>query len=160
MNVSSPRALLLITGIPGTGKTYYGEKFATEFGFAHFDLEDQETLSRFTTFAHLISELLSLNKSVVVTWGFNPEDPLSIELIRQLRNAGFKLIWFDGNRPAALKAFRQRGSVSEQALAAQMQRIERAKVVERLKPTVIDPFDENGQFKPAAQLLQEIRNVK
>jgi hypothetical protein len=71
--------LFLITGIPGTGKTYYGAKFATDFGLVHYDLEDQQTLSRFTTFAQLISEMLSLNKSVIVTWGLNPEDPPSVE---------------------------------------------------------------------------------
>ena len=149
--------LFLITGIPGTGKTCYGDKFASQFGFVHYDLEDQQTLSRFTTFAQLISEMLSLNKSVVVTWGFNPEDPPSIELLRQLRNAGFKWIWFDGNRPAAVEAFRKRGTVSEQALVAQMQRIEKSKIVERLKPTIINSFDDLGHFKPTAELLDEIR---
>lgn len=61
------RYLFLITGIPGTGKTCYGDKFATDFGFVHYDLEDQQALNRFTTFAQLIIELLSLNKSVIVT---------------------------------------------------------------------------------------------
>jgi hypothetical protein len=37
------RDLLLITGIPGTGKTTYGDKFAKEFGFLHRDLEDPQT---------------------------------------------------------------------------------------------------------------------
>lgn len=151
--------LFLITGIPGTGKTCYGNEFASRFGFVHYDLENQQTLSRFATSAQLISEMLSLNKSVVVTWGFNPEDRPSVELLGQLRNAGFKWIWFDGNRPAALQAFRKRGTVSEEALAAQMQRIERSKVVERLKPTIIDSFDDLGHFKPTAQLLEEIRKA-
>jgi hypothetical protein len=151
--------LFLITGVPGTGKTCYGDKFATDFGFVHYDLEDQQTLSRFTTFAQLIIELLSLNKSVIVTWGFNPEDRPSLELIRQFRNAGLKLIWFDGNRPAALQAFRKRGTVSEQALVAQMERIERSKIVERLKPTIINPFNDDGRFKPAGELLGEIRQA-
>lgn len=151
--------LFLITGIPGTGKTWYGDKFATDFGFVHYDLENQQALNRLTTFAQFISELLSLKKSVVITWGFNPEDPLSLELIRQLRNAGLKLIWFDGNRPAALQAFRKRGTVSEQALVAQMQRIERTRIVERLKPTIINPLDENGQFKSPGDLLVEIRRA-
>ena len=151
--------LFLITGIPGTGKTWYGEKFATDFGFVHYDLENQQTLSRFATFAQLISEMLSLSKNVVVTWGFNPEDPPSLELIRQLRSAGFKWIWFDGNRPAALLAFSNRGDVPELALVAQMQRIERSKVVERLKPTIINSFDEAGSFKQPGRLLEEIRNA-
>jgi replicative DNA helicase len=41
------RDLLLITGIPGTGKTTYGDNFAKEFGFLHHDLEDNQTLNRF-----------------------------------------------------------------------------------------------------------------
>jgi hypothetical protein len=151
--------LFLITGIPGTGKTCYGNEFASKFGFAHYDLEDRQTLSRFATFADLISEMLFLNRNVVVTWGFNPEDAPSLELLRQLRNAGFKWIWFDGNRPAALQAFRKRGDVSEQALVAQTERIERTKIVERLKPTIINSFDDLGHFKPAAQLLEEIRRA-
>ena len=153
------RDLFLITGIPGTGKTCYGDKFATDFGFVHYDLEDQQALSRFTTFAQLIIELLSLNKSVIVTWGFNPEDPPSLELIRQLRDAGFKMIWFDGNRPAALRAFRRRGTVSEGALVAQMERIERSTIVERLKPTIINSFDDLVHFKPTEQLLEQIRKA-
>jgi len=50
----------------------------------------------------------------VVTWGFNPEDGPSLALLGHLRNAGSKLIWFDGNRPAALRAFRKRSTVSEE----------------------------------------------
>jgi len=154
------RDLFLITGIPGTGKTSYGEILAREFGFAHYDLEDPQTLNRFRTIGQLVSELLSPNKSVVVTWGFNPEDPPSLELLRQLRHVGFKLIWLDGNRPAAVRAFRKRGSVSEELLAAQMQRIERSKIVERLKPAIVNSFDDTGQFKSAAQLLEQIRNTR
>ena len=156
---TAQRDLLLLTGIPGTGKTFYGDKFATEFGFAHYDLEDQRTLSRFSSLGQLVSELVSVKKNVVVSWGFNPVDPPSLELIRLLRNAGFKLIWFDGNRAAALQAFRNRRTVSEELLAAQIQRIERNKIVEQLKPTIINSFDAYGQFKPPAELLDEIRKA-
>ena len=38
------RNLLLMTGIPGTGKTSYGNAFAQEFGFVHVDLETQPAL--------------------------------------------------------------------------------------------------------------------
>jgi len=39
----------------------------------------------------------------------------------------------------------------------QMYRIEATKIVDQLKPTIINSFDEKGQFKPAAELLQEIK---
>jgi adenylate kinase family enzyme len=66
------RDLLLITGIPGTGKTCYADKFAKEFGFLHRDLEDQqtETLNRFNANpAQFIRELLNEKKNVVVHFG-------------------------------------------------------------------------------------------
>jgi len=153
--------LLLITGIPGTGKTTYGNKFAVEFGFLHRDLEDQETLN------HLVADppkfirgLLRENRNVVVTWGFAPDDQASPYLVQLFREAGFQWIWFDGNRPAALREFQRRGTVSERDLYVQMHRIENSRVVERLKPIVINSFDEHGQFKPANELLEEIRNVE
>ncbi|MFZ0996863.1 MAG: hypothetical protein WA416_20095 [Candidatus Sulfotelmatobacter sp.] len=107
------RDLLLITGVPGTGKTTYGGMFATEFGFVHHDLEDQQTLNRFVANrAQFIGELLNEKKNVVVTWGFAPDDEPSVSLVLQLRSAGFEWIWFDGNRPAALREFLKTGHCS------------------------------------------------
>lgn len=150
--------LLLITGIPGTGKTTYGNKFAKEFGFLHRDLEDRATLN------HLIADpmqfvrgLLRENTNVVVTWGFGPDDQASLNVVQLFREAGFQWIWFDGNRPAAFREFLKRGTVPELDLYVQMYRIEKSRIVERLKPTVIDSFDERGQFKPANEILAEIR---
>ena len=152
--------LLLITGIPGTGKTTYGNKFAREFGFLHRDLEDRETLDHLVADPRqFIRELLSENRNVVVTWGFGPDDQASLDLVQLFREAGFKWIWFDGNRPAALREFQRRGTVPERDLYVQMFRIENSRIVERLKPTVINSFDECGQFKPANELLKEIRNT-
>jgi len=102
------RDLLLITGIPATGKTCFGNKFAKEFGFLHCDLEDQKAqiVNRFVeNSTQFIGELLNEKKHVVVTWGFGPDCQRSASLIQQLRSAGFKWIWFDGNRPAALREF-------------------------------------------------------
>ena len=152
------RDLLLITGIPGTGKTTYGDNFAKEFGFLHHDLEDNQTLNRFNANpAQFIGELLNEKKNVVVTWGFGPDCERSVFLVQQLRDAGFKWIWFDGNRPAALREFQKRATASERDLHVQMHRIEQSRIVERLKPSVINSFDDRGHFKPTKQLLSEVR---
>jgi hypothetical protein len=154
------RDLLLITGIPGTGKTCYANKFAREFGFLHHDLEDPQTrtLDRFNANpAQFIGELLKGEKNVVVTWGFGPDCERSVFLVRELRSAKFKWIWFDGNRPAALREFQRRATVREVDFYLQMYRIEKSGIVEQLKPTVINPFDDRGQFKPTRELLAEIR---
>lgn len=132
------RDLLLITGVPGTGKTTYGGMFATEFGFVHHDLEDQQTLNRFVANrAQFIGELLNEKKNVVATWGFAPDDEPSVSLVLQLRSAGFEWIWFDGNRPAALREFLKRGTVQEIALYVQMYRIEKSGIVEQLNQQLL-----------------------
>ena len=70
------RDLLLITGIPGAGKTTYGDRFASEFGFVHYDLEDQQMLIRFASNpARFIRELLHQDGSVVGTWVFSRSEP-------------------------------------------------------------------------------------
>lgn len=163
------RDLLLITGIPGTGKTCFAEKFAKEFGFLHHDLEDQQaqTLNRFNANpTQFIGELLNEKKNVVITWGFGPDCERSVVLVQQTISAGFKWIWFDGNRPAALREFQKRAeraaaqgpaTAQEIDFYRQMYRIENSRIVERLKPTVINSFDDSGQFKPTGELLEEIR---
>jgi hypothetical protein len=153
--------LLLITGIPGTGKTTYGDKFAEEFGFLHCDLEDPQSFSRFfPNPPQFIDDLLNEKRNVVVTWGFGPDHEPSVSRVLQLRSAGFKWIWFDGNRPAALREFQKRATVPELDLYVQMYRIENSRIVEQLKPIVIDSFDDCGQFKPTKDLLAEIRASK
>jgi hypothetical protein len=62
-----------------------------------------------------------------------------------------------GIGPAALREFQKRATVQEIAFYVQMYRIENSRIVERLKPIVINSFDDNAQFKAAKELLAEIR---
>lgn|SRR5579864_103793 len=151
------RDLLLITGIPGTGKTWYGGQFANQFGFIHYDLEEQSTLHLLAANpAQFITELASRTENVVVTWGFVP-DATQTALVFQFRNAGFKVFWFDGNRPAALREFQKRNTVPEELFYAQMYRIENSRIIAQLKPMTINSFDDEGRFKPASELLSEMK---
>jgi len=155
----SQRDLLLITGVPGTGKTWFGDKFAINFGFVHYDLEEQQTLNRLAANpAQFIAEIITRNENVVVTWGFLPDETQSA-IVPQFRNSGFKLIWLDGNRPAALREFQKRNTVPEELFYLQMYRIENSRIVAHLRPFIINPFDAQGQFKPPSELLNEIKRA-
>jgi hypothetical protein len=152
------RDLFLITGIPGTGKTTLADTLAKDFGFVHYDLEKQQTLNRLAANpTQFIADMVSKNRDTVVTWGFVPDHQPSVALVLQLKTAGFKLIWFDGNRPAALREFIKRGTVPEILFYLQMYRIEASNIVDAIKPVVINTFNELGNFKPIAELLKEMR---
>ncbi len=159
--------LFLITGIPGSGKTTYGNEFARMFGFAHYDLENQQTLNRLAANPmQFIDNNAQSGGKAVVTWGFLP-DQSQISIVEQFKSSGFKLIWLDGNRQAALDRFDARAKTKSSSKAEyyrrmhefylQMYRIETSKVIETITPVITNPFDAQGQFKSAEELLQELR---
>jgi adenylate kinase family enzyme len=114
------RKLLLVTGIPGTGKTCYGKLLAQKFGFVHYDLEAKTNLDPLLADpAKFMDTILEKEGDVVATWGFLPNDE-QIQIVNQFQARGFTLVWFDGNRPAALREFINRGDVPEENFYLQM----------------------------------------
>lgn len=91
--------------------------------------------------------------------GFVPDHELSLRSVLDFKDNGFKVVWFDGNRPAALREFIKRGTVAEVCFYVQMYKIESTNVIERIKPVIINPFDGHERFKPTAELLEEIRRA-
>ena len=152
---TTERNLLLMTGIPGTGKTSYGNAFAQEFGFVHVDLETTAALSELAADpSGFIEGLIASDRQTVVTWGFLPNEAQTA-IVNLFRAKGFQLIWLDGNRGAALRAFQHRNTVPEELFYLQMYRIEQSKVIDQIKPVIINPFHKSG-FKSPRRLLKEI----
>jgi adenylate kinase family enzyme len=134
------RDLLLITGIPGTGKTTFGETLARDHGFRHHNLEDQTTLNRWGADPkEFVREIVRQKADAVVTWGFVPDHEPSFQSVLDFKKSGFKVVWFDGNRPAALREFIKRGTVAEVCFYVQMYKTESTNVIERIKPVIINP---------------------
>ena len=114
-----------------------------------------------------IDEILKAERSIVVTWGFVPGHEYSVSTASKFQTKGFKLVWFDGGRQAALRIFQTRAKLRSNSQAnyywqmhefyLQMHRIEVAKIVDVIKPAVVDPFDARGEFKPTLMLLEEMR---
>lgn len=144
---------LLITGIPGTGKTFIGTYLAKVYGFQHINLETMDQLHVF--YANKNEFLAAINTPVVITWGFVPDQQVGDVLF--LKQNGFQLIWLDGNRPAALREFINRNTVSQEAFYAQLYKIETCKTVTTIVPDLIlDTFDVQGQFKQINLIAQEL----
>jgi len=148
----------LITGIPGTGKTTVGKYFEEQWGYQHLNIEDFERKGVVFSSRGQIDALLDGSKDAVVTWGFWPRSP-EIETVQACKKDGFKLMWFDGDREAALKAFNRRGDVPELRFHKQIKRIEISRVVSRIDPIIFNSFDEKGNFKTYQQIANEILNL-
>src|SRR6266536_2590279 len=142
---------LLITGVPGSGKTTIGNYLQEKYGFLHLNIEEwsswDQSLSKLRDFflgnkiVEFIGEAEQINNKIVITWGFMPGD--SDNTILELIRLGFKMIWFDGDRNAAREAFVKREDGSAQALEAlemQMKRIN-AMNLKQFNAAIIDTFD-------------------
>lgn len=106
--------LLLISGLPGAGKTDFAAWLESRgwarieddrLGFAAPDLAEAWAEARAGRPEPL--EALAANRGdVVVEWGFVPLD-MNLELVRKLAARGWSAWYFDGDRPAAFRAWRQ-----------------------------------------------------
>ncbi len=149
--------ILLITGIPGTGKTTIGDYLQEKYGFTHLDMENiilSLGVSYLQFLTNTISKAIELNQDIVITWGFMPG--VDDNRVLHLKKMGAKLIWFDGNREAARKAFLARGTVSELELDKQMRRIKNTDIIEIFKPIVFNTFKEDSSFLPKEEIASKL----
>ncbi len=150
---------LLIAGIPGMGKTTVGDYLRDTLGYLHINLELAEILQQFLQNPdHYITGLIAQGKHIVVTWGFIP-DYNQTALVRLFRSRGFTIVWFDGDREAARRAFCKRGDVPENLFDLQLRRITESKVIEYLNPVVINTFDTTGKHRALGDIAAEILSV-
>jgi len=155
------RRRLLIAGVPASGKTTVGRYLGKEKGFLHIDFEDRNPLWNellVVNPASLIDDLLSHERDLVVTWGFPPEIK-SIRVVNLFKEKGFTLIWFDGDRKAALREFLHREGGEPRAFREQINGIRRARVVEKIEPEIMNTFDPAGRFRDLSQITLEVLAV-
>jgi hypothetical protein len=159
MDVVTEGVRILLTGVPGTGKTTLGERLAQGWGLAHLDME-QDGFVRVVEFrrapARFVKEL-RVSGPGVVSWGFGPRTDLV--LVKRLVNAGYQPIWLDGNRVASLRAFLARegsGGEMERIYYEQMAAVMGSGVVEELGAVVVNPFDARGRWRSRDAVAREV----
>lgn len=106
-------SLLLLSGLPGTGKSHYGKWLADEHGYvqweteAHWDrwgalMADGPSIRTATSACNVVR---ALGADVVVEWGFVPAD---LPFVRVLGKVGLELWWFSGDEAAARQSWQTR----------------------------------------------------
>ncbi len=143
---------ILLTGIPGMGKTTIANTMEEKYAFIHIDLEaaecisEQELLRMITLF---VTEQYG-TANFVLSWGFPYE---YTSLVIYLKNLGVKVVFFDGNRDAALQSFNIRGGVIEEAFFEQVGNLDTFKVKEAIQPIIVNTFSEVGDFLPKEKVI-------
>lgn len=151
-------AKILISGVPGTGKTTVAEHLAHYFGYQHTDMEADSFRPRRELEqdpAAFIGGLAAV-ENVVVSWGFSPY--IDRPGVDSLIAAGYRFVWLDGDHVVTLRNFlaRERNDPRQEAnYYGQMQMILSTELVDRLKPICIDPFTGN-EFRPLEEIAVEI----
>lgn len=161
-----PKKKLLITGVPGMGKTTLGNYLKDHYGFVHVDMECDDNIAKIVANSDaFVKDLLTKNNDIVITWGFVPND-FFINIINRLGDLNFRKIWLDGDRNAAKREFIKRDSQfgadylagQESALDLQMERIEESKVIEKINPKVVNTFNSAHLFREIKDIVNEIKD--
>ena len=141
---------LLICGVPGSGKTTFGDWLRDHHGYKHYDFESK-------------IENITTNPDTVVTWGFVPDDIESQKIILLLIKMGFKPIWFS-DKPffhifsysRYIKRNKQhRPYVANWLYFRQINKIDENRTWIMFNKT-INPFHRNGKFKKSEDLLKQM----
>lgn len=149
------RKLILLTGIPATGKTTLGNYLKNNHGFKHIDFEDAISLNQFAKDPDTFLESLAKEDKVVISWGFCP-DEIQTPMVIYLKTKEFNLFWLDGDHVSALREYIRRNTGAKSAFYYQMFRIESFEVVSKITPTVINTFNPKGEFKELAEITKEL----
>jgi len=110
---------ILISGIPGCGKSTFGRWMESAHGYRHVDMEhgglDRDGLHKVWDDYHSGSDTVSFPRAlstfkvpVILDWGFPVE---FLPVVDRMKSGGVNLWWFDGARSAARELFCQRKTV-------------------------------------------------
>jgi hypothetical protein len=128
----------IISGVPSSGKTTFGDWLRDRRSFTHINLEQDDEFTRQAVFPNLQSLfpdwLDSITSNVVVTWGF-PPTPECFALIERFKEYGYSAWWFEADTTVARNLYVQsRGEdATRQFFDVQIQRLRESEAdIERI----------------------------
>lgn len=147
---------LLITGIPGTGKTSIGNFLESDRGYRHLDIENVFKTHGAPGMKIVEEFLAEKGEDKVITWGFRTveDEPM----VRQLQDLGYKMIWFDGNREAAKREFLKRGDVPEALFDLQLSNINKMDI-DSFGALKVNTFNDRGEFLSQREIADQIISI-
>jgi len=163
--------ILLISGVPASGKSYFCEWLERAESFLHFDVEKDGRLEQgglkplwdrcFTMGSPdpLVKALRALGSPVVLNWGFPPE---WLSVVAALKRDGVNIWWFDADHAAARRAFIKRGDVPLECFDRQMPKIERAwpSIKALFEPNIVTTLSPDDKRPSPEEVFRQIQGDK
>jgi hypothetical protein len=158
--------VILIAGIPASGKTSFGDYLRDAKHFLHVDLEAPDEF-----FISVLDESVRVGQvqvfldvlkqnatNVVLTWGFHPGD---FNIIQVLKSAEVELWWFDADEDAAREQFLARGTAPFASFLAQLSRINTAReqIEACFAPRIIETLRADGSFLSRDEIFETMAAV-
>jgi len=158
--------IMLISGIPGCGKTTFGTWLAQNRSYVHIDLE-HDGLDRYgvrtewerffgeNDLLPFIQALYAFQKPVVLDWGY---PPCLWPRIAQLSSGGITPWWFEADRLAARSAFLSRADLPVWAFDSQYAQIAAAwnELAPLYEDRIVHVLAQDASFQPHEAIAHRI----
>jgi predicted kinase len=159
--------ILLVSGIPASGKSTYCRWLEQDQGFIHFDIDIQMFQgtgvgAQWTNIFQpggsvepFVSTLRQWLRSVVIDWGFAPA---RLGVVRNLKEEGVEIWWFDADRAAAQRKYVERGDRALERFEAQIARIETtwSQIAEVFGTHIIVTLNSNAIYMPSEAIFRQM----
>jgi hypothetical protein len=159
--MSSVKPYLLVSGLPGAGKTKFSTWLAKEHGYVQFETDANPGVG-----PDQIVEMKSQHERLVVDWPYPPEPNLERFVKGLLIPAGFDHWWFDGSLSGTFEAYRRRYPDDEWPDAksrwlTQTARISASwdRIAEVYEGKIIVTVSESMEFLRPAEIYEKMRDA-
>jgi hypothetical protein len=155
------RIVILLSGIPATRKSTFAQYLTRKHGFAHYDLEHHpqgwphpELKNAWDTSRRtFIARLCQCHNRVVLDWGFPVH---CFSWVKELRDCGVRLIWFDGDIDRARQEFVKRGGIDPARFDEQVAAIKTAGYPTSLDCLIVRALTASGVFPDPRKIERSI----
>jgi hypothetical protein len=159
------KPILLLSGIPGSGKSSYGRWLAANKQYVHLDFEEgdlnkfgvEELWNNFWSAGRpgFVEALLRNAAPICLDWGF-PANCLPI--VRQLAEAGVELWWFEADPRLAKPHFLNRRPKGEADFNEQVTNIEKSReeIMGVFANHVVHALTSDGKHAPCQEIYAQM----
>lgn len=160
-----PACVVVLAGLPATGKTGFARHLAEHHGFVHYDVERHpEGWPRPELRPYLdasprrfLQVLRRRHARIVLDWGFpTAQRPI----IDGLRVCGARIVWFSADVALARRAFARRGGISLDRFDAQIAAIRAAGLPGMMPCRIVETLAAGEAQTEPSTILRQIFGVE